>query len=75
ILGHIDANDDDGAFAYQLMAGAAFELSDRAEVFGQYTYRATTEDADIELNLLPATLGIESEQSIVSAGLRFKFGG
>ncbi len=69
------ADDDDGGVAYQLMAGAAFELSDRAEVFGQYTYRANTEDADVDLNLVPATLGIESEQSIVSAGVRFKFGG
>ncbi len=69
------ANDDDGGFAYQLMAGASFALSPRAEVFGQYTYRATTEDSDVELNLVPATLGIESEQSIVSAGVRFKFGG
>lgn len=69
------ADDDDGGFAYQLMAGASFELSDRAELFGQYTYRANTEDADIDLNLLPATLGVESEQSIVSAGVRFSFGG
>lgn len=68
-------DDDDGVLAYQLMAGASFELSDQAELFGQYTYRANAEDADIPLNLLPATLGVESDQSIVSAGIRFRFGG
>lgn len=69
------ANDDDGVFAYQLMAGASYELSPSTELFGQYTYRATTEDADIPLTLLPATLGVESSQSIISAGVRVKFGG
>ncbi len=69
------ADDDDGSFAYQLMAGASYELSSSTELFGQYTYRATTEDADISLTLLPATLGVESSQSIVSAGVRVKFGG
>lgn len=68
-------NDDDGSFAYQLMAGASFELSPSTELFGQYTYRATTEDADIPLTLVPATLGVESSQSIISAGVRVKFGG
>ncbi len=69
------ADDDDGSLAYQLMAGASYELSPSAELFGQYTYRATTEDADIPLTLLPATLGVESSQSIISAGVRVKFGG
>ena len=68
-------DESDESLAYQLMAGASFELSERTELFGQYTYRATTEDADVELDLLPATLGVESEQSIISAGVRVKFGG
>ena len=68
-------DDNDGTFAYQLMAGASFELSDSAEVFGQYTWRDATEEADVPLTLLPATLGVESSQSIVSAGVRFHFGG
>ncbi|MEL7216955.1 MAG: P44/Msp2 family outer membrane protein [Pseudomonadota bacterium] len=68
-------SNDDGSFAYQLMAGASFELSPSAELFGQYTYRSTTEDADIPLTLVPATLGVESSQSIISAGVRVKFGG
>lgn len=66
-------NDNDGVFAYQLMAGASFDLTDTFELFGQYTYRGSFEDAEIPLNLVPATLGIESSQSIISAGLRFGF--
>lgn len=67
-----DAND--GGLAYQLMAGASVELSNSAELFGQYTYRDRTGAADIPLNLLPATLGVETGQSVVSAGVRIKFG-
>ena len=67
-----DAND--GGFAYQLMAGASVELSERAELFGQYTWRDRTDTATVPLNLLPANLGVETGQSIVSAGVRIKFG-
>lgn len=67
-----DAND--GGFAYQLMAGASVELSESAELFGQYTYRDRTDTAEVPLNLVPATLGVETGQSIVSAGVRIKFG-
>lgn len=69
------ADDDDGGFAYQLMAGASFELSEQTELFGQYTYRSNFDEADVDLNLLPATLGVENGQSILTAGVRFKFGG
>ena len=69
------ADDDDGTFAYQLMAGASFAVSDKVDLFAQYTWRDTFEDADIALNLLPATLGVESQQSLVSAGLRLHLGG
>lgn len=69
------ADDSDGGFAYQLMAGASVALSDNAEVFGQYTWRDRTDTADVPLNLLPATLGVETGQSIISAGVRVKFGG
>lgn len=65
---------NEAGLAYQLMAGASVELSPRAELFGQYTYRANAERADIDLSLLPATLGVQNHQSILSAGLRVKFG-
>ncbi|MEM1196670.1 MAG: P44/Msp2 family outer membrane protein [Pseudomonadota bacterium] len=67
----VDVGDEsDTVFAYQLMAGASFEVTEKVEIFGQYTYRAGFSDADIELNLLPATLGVESGQSIIAAGVR-----
>ncbi|MEO1488750.1 MAG: outer membrane beta-barrel protein [Pseudomonadota bacterium] len=66
------ADDSDGVFAFQLMAGASIELGERFELFGQYTYRDAFEDAEVDLNLLPAQLGIESAQSIISAGVRVK---
>ena len=69
------ADADDDGFAYQLMAGASFEVTETVELFGQYTYRDTTEDAEIPLTLLPATLDVESAQSLVTAGVRVKFGG
>lgn len=68
-------DDTDGTFAYQIMAGANFEVSDNVEIFGQYTWRSTTEDAEIPLTLVPATLGVESRKSIISAGVRIGFGG
>jgi len=68
-------DDDDGVFAYQLMAGASYAVTPTVELFGQYTYRETTEDADIPLTLLPATLGVESQQSLLTAGVRVRFGG
>lgn len=69
----VDVGDaDDEVLAYQLMAGASFEVGEKVELFGQYTWRDSFEDADIDLNLLPATLGVESAQSVVSAGVRVK---
>lgn len=68
------ADDNDGGFAYQLMAGASVALSDSAEVFGQYTWRDRTDTANVPLNLLPANLGVETGQSIISAGVRIKLG-
>ncbi|MDJ0976968.1 MAG: outer membrane beta-barrel protein [Erythrobacter sp.] len=68
------ADDEDGALAYQLMAGASFEVTERIELFGQYTWRDSFEDTDVALNLLPATLGVETGQSLVTAGVRVKLG-
>lgn len=67
------ADDTDGGLAYQLMAGASYDLATNTQLFGQYTYRSLTEEAEVPLNLLPATLGVESTQSIISAGVRVSF--
>jgi len=69
----VGKGDDDG-FAWQAIIGASFAVSDRVDVFGQYNYRASFKRSKIELSLLPATLGVQSKQSIVSAGVRYRFG-
>lgn len=60
-------------FAYQAMAGATAKFSRRFEVFTQYTYRDNLEDVEVPLDLLPADLAIETQQHIVTGGVRFKF--
>ncbi|MGY6552679.1 MAG: P44/Msp2 family outer membrane protein [Erythrobacter sp.] len=60
--------------AYQLMAGASYEITPKVDLFGQYTYRANGNRADIDLDLLPATLGVQNHQSLITAGVRVKFG-
>ena len=65
-------DDSDSAFAYQAFAGVSFEVLERAEVFGQATYRASFSDADTDRSLLPATLAVETEQTTLTVGLRFR---
>ncbi|ODP35996.1 outer membrane protein [Sphingomonas turrisvirgatae] len=68
-------NDRQTRFAYQLMGGATYRLNDNFELFAQYTWRATPDRAETDVNLLPARLGVESRQSIVGGGVRFALGG
>ncbi|MEL7231816.1 MAG: outer membrane beta-barrel protein [Pseudomonadota bacterium] len=70
-IGVID--DGETKFAYQLKAGAAFEINETTAVFGEYAYRAT-DDIETENDLFPGTLDIENQQNIFSVGVRFKFG-
>lgn len=65
-------SDDDTVFAYQAIAGASFDLSDRTALFAQYRYRAT-EDAETNVDLIPATLDIENSANLLEAGVRFRF--
>ncbi|MEM1105169.1 MAG: outer membrane beta-barrel protein [Pseudomonadota bacterium] len=66
---------DDGEtkFAYQLRAGAGFEVSENVEVFGEYTYRAS-DDIEVNNDLFPGTLDIENQQNLFSVGVRYTFG-
>lgn len=65
-------DDDDTVLAYQLMAGASYDLSERTAVFAQYRYRAT-EDVETQVDLFPASLDVENRGSVIEAGLRFAF--
>lgn len=67
-------NDKKTVFAYQAIAGATYKLSPSFEIFGQYTYRNANR-ADVDVSLVPATLGVKSKQSIVNVGFRIPFGG
>jgi opacity protein-like surface antigen len=67
-------NDSKGVLAYQAMAGATYKLSPSFELFGQYTYRMA-DRANVDVTLLPATLGVKNKQSIFNLGFRIPFGG
>lgn len=65
-------DDDATVLAYQVMAGASYDVSDRMEVFAQYRYRAT-EDVETDVALFDADLDIENRASVLEAGVRFAF--
>lgn len=67
------AADSDDVFAWQLMAGASVELSNSVDVYGQLTYRQSFERANVALDLLPATLGVEADAAFAAIGIRFDF--
>lgn len=64
----------DTNFAWQAMAGATVKLNESFELFGQYNYR-NGGTARMKLDLLPATIENKVQQSVVSAGVRLRFGG
>lgn len=71
--GVIVAETDSTRFAYQGKAGATVKVSDRVEVFGEYTYRATS---DVKATLTTSDLlklDIENKRHLVGIGLRFRF--
>ena len=59
-------------FAYQGVAGVAYEVSPSIDLTVAYRYRATT-DVSVEADLFSADFDIENRASIVEAGLRFNF--
>lgn len=66
----VDTNDS--GLAYQLAAGATFELNDAFDLFGQVRYLAS-DDFEVETTLFPARLEIENESTNVEIGVRYKF--
>lgn len=71
-VGVID--DGESKFAYQVKAGATYQLNDQWEVFGEYAYRAT-DSIEVNNDLFPGTLEIENQQNVFSLGARYRFGG
>lgn len=66
----IDENET--AFAYQLMAGLNYALTDNFDLFTEYAFRGTP-DVTVDIDLFPGELEVENRQHLISAGLRFKF--
>ena len=65
-------DDDSTVFAYQLIAGASYDISERTALFAQYRYRAT-ENVETDVSLFDANLDIENSASVLEAGVRFRF--
>lgn len=65
-------DDQQTAFAYQIMAGLAFEATEQAEVVLGYRYRATS-DVEVDASLFSAEFDIENASSVLDIGLRYTF--
>ncbi len=65
-------DDNSTQFAWQIMAGLAYDIAPKTELFAGYRYRATT-DASVSASLFSADFDVENAASIVEAGLRFSF--
>ncbi len=64
--------DDATEFAYQGVAGIAYEVSSSLDLLIAYRYRATT-DVSVQADLFSAGFDVENRSSIVEAGLRVNF--
>ncbi len=60
-------------FAYQAIAGLTYKVSPGVELFTQFAYRGA-DRARVPLQLVPATFGVQSRQSVLSAGIRIPLG-
>ena len=66
------ADESSAEFAWQAMAGAAYEVTPRTDLYAGYRYRGTSKPT-IETAILPADLDVENRGSIVEAGVRYTF--
>jgi len=65
-------NDDASAFAYQIMLGGAYAVSDQASLFAGYRYRGTT-DIEVDAALFSAEFEVENRSNILEVGFRWGF--
>ncbi|MEM9169817.1 MAG: P44/Msp2 family outer membrane protein [Pseudomonadota bacterium] len=65
-------DDNATAFAYQIMVGASYAMTDATDLFVGYRYRGTT-DVSVEADLFAADFDIENRGSLFEAGVRFNF--
>ncbi|MEM9234986.1 MAG: outer membrane beta-barrel protein, partial [Pseudomonadota bacterium] len=65
-------SDDDTRFAYQAMAGASYAMTEQTALFGEVSYRGTT-DVEVTTVLFPGELDIENRGVTAEVGVRFTF--
>lgn len=65
------ADDTQAVFAYQVLAGLNFEITKQWEIFTGYRFHAT-QDAEVDLDLVPAQLDVENQNHTAEFGIRFK---
>lgn len=65
-------DDDDTIFAFQVIAGLGYEITDRFNIFAQARYR-NGEDTEVQTNVLSGKSDIEIEHYIYDIGIRYSF--
>jgi opacity protein-like surface antigen len=65
-------NDSDTLFAYQLKLGATLQFNDMWEGYAEYAHRMVG-DAEVNVDLFPATLKVENQQGLLSVGVRYRY--
>jgi opacity protein-like surface antigen len=70
--GVVIIEDDDSGFAYQLLAGLSWTMSEKTDLYVGYKYRASN-DIESKVSLFPATLEVENQASILEVGMRVNF--
>jgi len=66
------ADDSDGSFAWQLIGGLGYQLSDTIELYADYRY-FDGGTATVALDLLPGDLSVENKSHNIFVGFRFRF--
>jgi opacity protein-like surface antigen len=65
-------NGSDDGFAWQVIGGVSYELTDSLDLFANYRY-FSAEDFSVRSSLLPATFELENNSQSLDVGIRFSF--
>ncbi|GAA5525820.1 hypothetical protein Maes01_02393 [Microbulbifer aestuariivivens] len=65
-------DDDDSVFAYQLMAGATYQMSEQLSLFGGLRWRQT-DDIQVDADLFDAEFEVQMDSLVAEVGTRWKF--
>lgn len=65
-------DEGDNSYAWQLLLGATYSISDIFDVYANYRYRDMGEP-DIDATLFPASFNFEDKGQVLDLGIRYKF--